>query len=244
VLDRAIPGEPGGAWWRLQLDLTRRALELADRSLLVGHPNLHENLDALADMTGAESLCYALADRPQAVERLVAGLDSVWMHCFEALYQIVVSHNGGACYAAKHVWGPGRTAKVQCDFAALISPDQFRRHVQPSLRRQCSRLDHSMFHLDGPAALRHLDAVLEIEELGALQFTPGAGNACASDPRWLPVYERAAEAGKSIQVELSGDSAALWEDNVARLVERLGAGRLYLVYPQVSERQADSILAP
>ena len=55
-----------------------------------------------------------------------------------------------------------------------------------------------MYHLDGVDATRHLTALLEIEELNAIQWTPGVGQPQGGDPGWFPLYKRIREAGKGV----------------------------------------------
>ena len=69
---------------------------------------------------------------------------------------------------------------------------------EPFIREQCRWLDYSLYHLDGVAAVRHLDALLEIEELDAIQWTPGVGEPQGGDPRWYDLYRRIRAAGKSV----------------------------------------------
>ena len=57
----------------------------------------------------------------------------------------------------------------------------------PSLQQQCQKLDYTLYHLDGPDAIKHLDALMEIEELDALQWTPGAGKPDGGDELWYPI---------------------------------------------------------
>jgi hypothetical protein len=80
----------------------------------------------------------------------------------------------------------------------MISPKNFRRFVQPFLREQCQKLDYSMYHLDGVDATRHLNALLEIEELNAIQWTPGIGQPQGGNPCWFELYRRIRAAGKSL----------------------------------------------
>jgi len=58
-------------------------------------------------------------------------------------------------------------------------------------------MDRNIFHLDGPSALPHLESVLEIPNLHALQWVYGAGHEPAS--RWIDVYRRALDRGLSVQ---------------------------------------------
>ncbi len=59
-------------------------------------------------------------------------------------------------------------------------------------------LERSIFHLDGPDAVKHLDALLEIPELDAIQWVPGAGKPPALG--WLPLLRRVQAAGKSLHI--------------------------------------------
>ena len=68
----------------------------------------------------------------------------------------------------------------------------------PGIVNECRFLDRSIYHLDGPAALRHLDSLLAIPELHAIQWVPGAGR--EDFARWIPVYQKVQAAGKAVQV--------------------------------------------
>ena len=59
-------------------------------------------------------------------------------------------------------------------------------------------LDTCIFHLDGPGAIRHLDTLLEIDELDAIQWVPGHGNPPAK--AWLAMLKKVQCAGKSLWI--------------------------------------------
>ena len=50
------------------------------------------------------------------------------------------------------------------------------------------RTDRNIYHLDGPQALRYLDRLLEIPQIHAIQWVPGAGQSYWAD--WIEVYQR------------------------------------------------------
>lgn len=77
------------------------------------------------------------------------------------------------CYFSS--WAPGKMSKLQSDISTMISQDDYRRFVQPFIREQCQKIDYTLYHLDGVGAMHHLPALLEIEELNAIQWTPGVG---------------------------------------------------------------------
>jgi 5-methyltetrahydrofolate--homocysteine methyltransferase len=148
------------------------------------------------------------------------------------MYEIVKGDNGSSSYTAFAIWGPGKTAKIQCDFSAIMSPKQFREFVQPSLKKQCQKLDYTLYHLDGPDAIKHLDALMEIEELDALQWTPGA------DERWYPIYDRVKKANKSLWISLENGGLEDWIKKSDKLVRRYGSDGLYLLFPIMEEEEA------
>jgi hypothetical protein len=85
----------------------------------------------------------------------------------------------------------------------MISKAMFDDMFLPGLRNECAHTRASIYHLDGPGALHHLDSLLGIPELNAIQWVYGAGKGPAT--RWLDVYRKCQAAGKSIQLGVSLD---------------------------------------
>jgi hypothetical protein len=61
-------------------------------------------------------------------------------------------------------------------------------------------VDHRLYHLDGPRALVHLDALLGTPELQAIQWVPGAGQ--SEIAQWFPLLATVQRAGKSLLIYL------------------------------------------
>ena len=80
----------------------------------------------------------------------------------------------------------------------MISEKDFQRFAIPFFREQCEKIDYTLYHLDGVDAIRHLDAVLELKELNAVQWTPGVGQPQGGDPCWYDLYRKILSHGKSI----------------------------------------------
>ena len=62
-------------------------------------------------------------------------------------------------------------------------------------------MTHNIFHLDGKGMLRHLDRILEIPEIQAVQWVHGVGDD-APILQWLPVIKKIQTAGKGVVVDL------------------------------------------
>ena len=87
----------------------------------------------------------------------------------------------------------------------MISPAMFRQFAVPYFRAQCDWLDYSMYHFDGETAMQHLDALLSIDSLDAIEWTPvgAAGQSNVSptggNAHWYDLYRRIKAGGKSVQ---------------------------------------------
>jgi hypothetical protein len=233
---------PENKWWKKHLEMIDKALELINGEFPVGIPDIVENVDILSAMRGPQKFCYDLIDEPDLMFELLRQLDDLYFRYYDDIYERVALKDGGSVYTVFQIWGPGKTAKVQCDFCAMMSPSQFRDFVVPSMRRQCKRLDSSIYHLDGPDAIKHLDALMEIEELDAVQWTPGAGKPDGGDESWYPIYDKVVDAGKALWIDIYQGSPDVWFEKADKLVKRYGSKYLYLLFGEMDEREANDFL--
>jgi hypothetical protein len=160
----------------------------------------------------------------------------VWFEAYQRIYDIIKLADGSSVYDAFYLWSPGKVAKVQCDSSAMFSPQMYRRFVVPSLTKQCAWLDHSLYHLDGTQAVQHLDALLEIEPLDAIEWTPQAGIETGGHQRWHEMYKRILAAGKSVQV------VNVELNEVQPLLDTIGPKGVYMLIQFQNEREAEQVL--
>ena len=231
-------------WWNRHRDMMRKAVELVGDDFVVAIPDLVENLDILAAMRGTQKLCMDLVMEPDAVHKALEQLDSVYFEYYDRMYDIVKLPDNSSVYTAFGIWGPGKVAKVQCDFCALISPEHFREFVVPSLRRQCATLDFSLFHLDGPDAVKHVDALMEVGDLDALQFEYGAGNPEGGHECWYPIYDKVRAAGKSLEICVDAGNTDRALERADRIIKRYGPDGIFFAFrPLLSQEQGERILS-
>jgi 5-methyltetrahydrofolate--homocysteine methyltransferase len=228
--------DPDNYWIKRHLDLIAKQCELSNGEFYVGIPDIIENVDILSSLRGPKDFCYDLIDEPELVHQCLDKLDELYFKYYDAFYDIVKDDEGGSVYTAFEIWGKGKTVKVQCDFSALMNPSQYREFVQPRLAKQCSKMNNSLYHLDGPDAIPHLDAVLEIKEIDALQWVPGSGNTSPDDERWFFIYDKVKAAGKSLWIVVSSIEKA------DAIVKRYGPEGLYLLFPEMTEKEGVSLL--
>lgn len=223
-------------WLDIHLALIDQGLKRSQGRYLVGIPDLIENLDTLAALRGTNELLLDLVERPGWVKDRVDEITNVWCEAFDIFYHRVKDADQGNAFSAFLIWGPGKTAKLQCDFSAMISPRMFRKFVQPSLQTQCKFLDYSLYHLDGTTAIQHLDALLEIEGLNAIEWTPQAGKPGGGSSEWFSLYKRIKQAGKGIQ------AVGVNIDEVIPMLDSIGPqGTFIIINSPVSRNDADKL---
>ena len=229
---------PDAPWFLRHLNMAREARDAAGDDFFVNIPDIVENIDIYAALRGPQAACFDLIDAPDVVKRAVAAIDDAYMKYYQAFYDIVHHSPGLNAYTAFNVVGLGRIAKIQCDFCALMSPGQFREFVLPSLTRQARVLDRTVYHLDGPDAIKHMDALMEIRELNALQWTCGAGQPDSGSERWFPIYTKAKNADKALHLSIYDGDFEQWIRTGDDLVARYGAKGTYFLFPTMTEAQA------
>jgi hypothetical protein len=192
------PYNPEEKYWKINTEMARQGMEYFKGKALVSFPDFVENLDTLASLRGTLELLTDLVDHPEDVHRLQKDILERYFDYYDAFEKIIRDEDGGTVFSAFHIWGLGRTCKLQCDMSCMISPPLFNEFVLPYLEQQCERLDNTIYHLDGVDAIKHLDALCSIHKLNAIQWTPGAGQPHAGDPCWYPLYQEALRAGKGV----------------------------------------------
>lgn len=193
-------------YWSTIKQMTVASLERGKGKWLTGITDLHTNGDLLVGLRGPENLCIEIMDDPQSVKRACEYVTDFFAQIYEDLYDPIRAAGQPAS-----TWTPsfykGKMYVTSCDFICLISPNDFKEIIFPQIVREMRYLDKNIFHLDGPAALRHLNILLQEPLLDGLQWVYGAGNEPAA--RWIEVYQKAQAAGKCIEVICEGIEDAI-----------------------------------
>lgn len=178
-------------------ELTDALIEAGRGRWITGLWDIHPGGDHLAALRGTERLLTDLLTDPDEVKALLARFEADYFKVYDDFY--------GKIHAAglpTTTWLPlladGRYYVPSNDFSYNISKEMFDEFFLDGIRRECQFLDRSIYHLDGPGSLAHLDSILSIPELDALQWVFGAGN--EGFHKWVDVYKKALAAGKGVFV--------------------------------------------
>ena len=221
--------------WLLHKNLLRACKQKAQGHYYVGMPDLMEGLDVLAALKGTDKVLLDTVMQPEVLEHQMQQINDIYFRVFDELYDIIREGNEMAfCYFSS--WAPGKMSKLQSDISTMISVDDYRRFVQPFIREQCQKIDYTLYHLDGVGAMHHLDALLEIKELNAIQWTPGVGEPQGGSPKWYDLYQKILASGKSIM--------ACWVtlDELHPLLDSIGGEGVHIEMDFHNEREVEQAM--
>jgi 5-methyltetrahydrofolate--homocysteine methyltransferase len=218
--DVEIRFQPEGKWWQRTAEVISRFRRRCDGRLIVYGTHLQGGLDCLVALRGAEGVLCDLLDVPEkvldALKRVDRAIDDVRAALAEAL--------DVATYGSLNRFGMysrGLIDVPQCDASCMISPELFERFELPSLTHELAGLDASIYHLDGPGAIRHLEAICSLEKLDMIQWVPGAGQ---DDKDWSDLRRRIDDLGKGQIYQASANLIAL---DIKEIWESFSSRKLY-----------------
>jgi hypothetical protein len=171
----ALRFDPNNKWWQFTLEQIKRGIqEAAGKSI----PDLGAALsgcgDILAALRGNHRLLLDVSLDPDHVREAEFFLLKIWIEVYDHLYNLTrVMAEGSTSWF--RLWSPGRFYPTSCDFSYMISPKMFQRLFLPVIERWSQALDHTIYHVDGVEAFRHIPALSEIPTIQAFQVLPGAG---------------------------------------------------------------------
>ena len=221
--------------WILHKELLKACKAKANGHYFVGMPDLMEGLDVLATLKGTDRVLLDTVMQPEILEQQMQQINDIYFKVFDELYDIIREGDEMAfCYFSS--WAPGKMSKLQSDISTMISQDDYRRFVQPFIREQCQKIDYTLYHLDGVGAMHHLPALLEIEELNAIQWTPGVGEPQGGSPKWYDLYKKILAGGKSVM--------ACWVtlDELKPLLDHIGADGVHLEMDFHNEKEVEQAM--
>ena len=187
-------------YWKIILDIMTCFIENNDEAYFLGNPEIGNAADNLSLIRGAGDLATDLILNPDAVKNAVNVMSDSWVDAHKQLYSICAEHNkGGEVLPWLNLWAPGKHDQMANDFSTMISTEQFKEFFFPELIKMGQWLDYGTFHLDGPQCIHnHTDALLELDEIKCIQFTPGSGSPPTSSPEYIPVFQKIQAAGKNL----------------------------------------------
>jgi hypothetical protein len=181
--------DPESEYWQKSLHLYSMAAQMVPTDVGLSMPDLHSNMDLLAALRGPLQLCVDMVEQPDLMDRL-----------FDQTVEVVRTIHDELSKASDR---PGLPATLQSDFCCLVGPEMFRRWILPALIAEAEIVGDSIFHWDGPDAVKHLDDLATIKGIYAVAYVPGAGRGEHTD--YMELYRQVQSRGMGVCVSGSPD---------------------------------------
>jgi len=212
---------------------TKVLLEVGKDKFIVGLTDFHPGGDHLAALRNPQNLCIDMIENVDYVKEKLAQSYEDYFECFDYFYNITKQDNIPIstwlnALGSKKMYIPSN------DFSCMISKKMFDDVFLDGIIKECDFLDQSIYHLDGPGALIHLDSILDIKKLNGLQWVCGASN--EGYQKWIKIYQKIQNKKKSLMLYLKPNEIDL-------VFETLRPEGVWLtIYDVENKEQADYIL--
>ncbi len=167
-------------------------------SAALGVPDLGGVLDILSAFRGAQELMFDMFDCPDKVKAASWQIHEEFKKAYE-IHENLIDAAVNPGYTA---WATMLSKKpyyiTQCDFSFMIGTDMFDAFYKPILIKESELVERTFYHLDGPGQVKHLDSILEVENLDGVQWINGAG--APGLDQWPDIYKKIQAAKKLTQV--------------------------------------------
>lgn len=215
-------------YWHKIEELTDALLDAGKGRFYTGLSDWQANSELLASLRDPQQLNLDMVDALPEVKRLLPEYNARWTWVVNRSIDRLKSE-GQAITSWPGIASTRRWYVAQSDFSCMVSSAMFDDVFLPGVVEQIRSTDCCIYHLDGPGAIRHLDSLLAIPELNAIQWVPGAGKGRTTD--WLDLYRRIQAAGKGVQIWVD-------MDEIDTVTEALRPEGVWLCVNKVRDRDA------
>ena len=133
---------------------------------------------------------------------------------------------------------------IQCDMSVMISQKMFEKFVLPSLDNVSSQIKRTIYHLDGKEQIQHLDMILSLKHVQAIQWVPSTQAVHKSgrknfgdfaDEKSFDIYKRTLAAGKKLFLYAHADQVPV-------IYETVGSDGVFIQTYCSSKKDADDLI--
>jgi len=177
------------AWLAKLVETTQYLAGELGETMLLSESLLRGPADCLEALVGAERLCLELYDNPERTAEMADWLAERVIELARAQIAVLPRLDGGTINRYR-LGAPGSNIVTQADIANVMSPAHFRKVFCPAYRRIARAFDTATIHFHS-CAWQHVDALLEIPELAAIEW--GMDPTGPTLEEMVPVFARILE---------------------------------------------------
>ena len=160
-------------WWQRMRELLALTARDAAGRYIVCTPSAGGSADVLLNLRGAGPCISTCASNRHASCERYGPYYPAWHRVFSTIYSTIVAGGAGLIHWIG-LWSDVPYMVNECDFNFMIGPKEFDALFLPDIARQSATVGRAVFHLDGPGATRHIDSLLSLPSMTAIQFVAGA----------------------------------------------------------------------
>jgi 5-methyltetrahydrofolate--homocysteine methyltransferase len=225
--------------------ITRALCEISHERFAVSFTDIGGQYDVLYSLRG-DSLLTDFIEYPDEIAEAERRLDEEFLRYFFELRDIIAPTGCGYSnwipVLSDEPWYP-----FQCDLSVMISPAMFERFVLPSLDKVSTAIGRGIYHLDGPGEIHHLDMILSLKNISAVQWVPlpkqHTGKAGVvmrqdyADEMSLGVYRRCLAAGKKVVL------LNIEPKQVEPIFNAVGSDGVFIFTSCQAQKEAEALIA-
>ncbi len=217
---REVEFDENSFLFKKTVELAKAFAEDSKGDYMVSMPDSTGNADALSHLLGPDELLPLMLEDEEGVHEALDKIQLSYERVMRDVYAAVKDVNeGGSVVDWLDIWMPGFGAQMQSDMSVMISNPMFKEFIMPELTAQCKFLDYPLYHFDGTEQIRHLDDILSIPELRAIQWTQVTGQKPCTE--YFDELRKIQTAGKKLIIIVN-------PDQIEPIMENLSSKGLYL----------------
>jgi hypothetical protein len=202
------------------MEFAEALVERSAGSFPVSHGAEIGPTDMHAVLRGHNESIMDLVDEPEKSAELLWRLGEIFREITEELWKRVPLFHGGYFDAQYSLWSPGPIIRMQEDATAVLSPDLYRKLVQPVDRMLAGHFASSFIHLHSTSMFL-LEAFLEIEQIRCFEIN---NDACGPPvKKMVPYFQMVQKAKRPLLIR-----GTLKPDEMRLLLDSLEPRGLFL----------------
>lgn len=215
-------------------ELVIYALDKSKDKFLVGLPDIYCGMDTIDALRGTQDILLDMMTNPDGVTELIKIITDKFFGIYDYFADLCLINKQPTCNWMG-IPAAGKFYVPACDLGAMFSTDFFIKFALESLKRVIGHMNRVVFHLDGKEVARHIDYILDIPGVDAIQWVQGMGT---DRPimQWVPLIKKILNKGKSIVVDVDKEDLESFIDEFEK-----PDGIFLFVESDVQEEQKDII---
>jgi hypothetical protein len=169
-------------------ELTRYAIDRCKGKSLVAYTDLHPGVDCAAAWRGNDRLCMDFYDQPDLVRSL---FDRAMMHFREVYdhFDAILKDAGLPSVCWMNIPDFGTLHIPSNDFSAMVGREFVKEFCLPVHHKEMEGMTRNIFHVDGPGVARHIEDLMQLPNLSAIQWVQGVGDDTPIQ-QWIPLLKQ------------------------------------------------------